>query len=199
MLILLGVLLLETALHRKRLTLAISVMNSENPTLKSLVQRRLACSFDTNNSFFSELSKILEQYNLPPLGQLFCSNFTKLQWKHMCTKAVNSFWTKQLVGDIKTKKTLRYLPIHNLRVGTTHLVWRTVESSAADDKKADVKARIHTGTYILQKNRQTFSNGTVDAVYRHCYLEDEDLLHLLARCPAFYSILVKTVSLLKKK
>ena len=102
----------------------------------------------------------------------------------MCAKAVNSFWTKQLVGDIKTKKILRYLSIHNLRVGTTHLVWRTVESLVADVKKAVVKARILTDTYILQ----TFSNGTVDAVCRHCCLEDEDLLHLLARCPAFYNI-----------
>ena len=118
----------------------------------------------------------------------------------MCTKPLNSFWTKQLVGDIKTKKTFRYLPIHNLQVGTTHLVWRTVEFSVADVKKAVVKARILTGTYmsyILQKNRQTFSSGTVDAVCRHCYLEDEDLLHLLARCPAFYNIRVKTVSSLK--
>ena len=101
------------------------------------------------------------------------------------------------MGDIKTKKTLRYLPIHNLRVGTTHLVWRTVESSVADVKKSVVKARILTGTYILQKNRQTFSKGKVDAVCRHCYLEDEDLLHLLAQCPAFYNIRVKTVSSLK--
>ena len=36
-----------------------------------------------------------------------------------------------------------------------------------------------------------------DAVCRHCYLEDEDLLHLLARCPAFYNIRVKTVSSLR--
>ena len=89
-LLLLGALPLEAELHRKRLKLAISVINSENPTLKLLVQRQLACSFDTNNSFFNELSKILSQNNLPSLGQLFCSNFTKLQWKHMCTKAVNS-------------------------------------------------------------------------------------------------------------
>ena len=80
-------------------------MNSEHPTLKLLVKRQLACSFDINNSVFNELSKILAQYNLPSLGQLFCSYFTKLQWKHMCTKAVNSFRTKQLMGDIKTKKT----------------------------------------------------------------------------------------------
>ena len=144
------------------------VINSENPTLKLLVQRKLACSFDNSSSFFFELSNILQKYDLPSLCQLICSNFTKLQWKHMCTRAINSFWTKHLVCDIKTKKTLKYLPIHNLRVGTTHMVWKTVESLVTDVKKAVVKARILTSTYILQKNRQTFSNGTVDAVCRHC-------------------------------
>ena len=44
------------------------------------------------------------------------------------------------------------------------MVWKTVESSVTGVKKAVVKARVLTGTYILQKNRQTFSNGTVDAV-----------------------------------
>ena len=66
-----------------------------------------------------------------------------------------------------------------------------MESSVADVKNAVMKARILTSTYILQKNQQTFSNSTVDAVCRHCYLEDEELLHLLAGCPAFYNIRVK--------
>ena len=58
-----------------------------------------------------------------------------------------------------------------------------MESSVTDVKKAVVKARILTGTYILQKNRQTFSNGTVDAVCRHCR--------------SFYSIRESTVRSLK--
>ena len=121
-LLLLGALSLEAELHKKRLSLAFSVINSENPTLKSLVQRQLACSFDNSTSFFYDLSKILQQYDLPSLSQLICSNFTKLQWKHMCTRVINSFWNKQLVCDIKTKKTLKYLSVHNLRVGTLHMV-----------------------------------------------------------------------------
>ena len=87
--------------------------------------------------------------------------------------------------------------MHNLRVGTTHMVWKAVESSVTDVKKAVVKARILTGTYILQKKRQTFSNGTVDTVCRHCRLEEEDLLHLLSHCPAFFSIRESTVRSLK--
>ena len=78
-LLLLGALPLEAELHRRRLSLAISVNNSENSTIRLLVQRQLACSYDNRNSFFYELAKILWKYELPSLGQLFCSNFTKLQ------------------------------------------------------------------------------------------------------------------------
>ena len=115
----------------------------------------------------------------------------------MCRKAINSFWTKQLVSDIKTKKTLKYLSCYNLSVDNTHLVWRTVDNSVMDVRKAVVKARILTGTYILQKNRQTFSNGTVSSECRYCHLEEEDLLHLVSRCPAFYRIRVDTISSLR--
>ena len=57
------------------------------------------------------------------------------------------------MNDIKIKKSLQNLSVNNLRVGTTHLMWRTVESSVTDVKKAVVKVRILTDTYILQKNR----------------------------------------------
>lgn len=92
---------------------------------------------------------ILQKYELPSLCELYCSNFTKLQWKQKCVKAINSFWTRELIGDIKTKKTLKYLSVQNLRVGSPHLLWRTVESSVTDVRKAVIKARILTGTYIL--------------------------------------------------
>ena len=75
-LLLLGALPLEAELHKNRLSLAFRVINSENPTLKSLVQRQLACSVDNSSSFFFELSNILQKYDLPSLGQLICSNFT---------------------------------------------------------------------------------------------------------------------------
>ena len=112
-------------------------------------------------------------------------------------KAVNKFWSKQLVSEIKTKKSLKYLPVDNLRIGSIHLVWRSLDSTVPDVRKGITKARILTGTYLLQKNRNSFSGGTVDPVCRHCRLEDEDLLHVLARCPAYFEIRKYTVQLLK--
>ena len=62
----------------------------------------------------------------------------------MFVKSDNSVSTNQqvLVCDIKTKITLKYLSLQNLRIGTVHLVWRTVKSSVTDVKRAVVKARI---------------------------------------------------------
>ena len=82
-------------------------------------------------------------------------------------------------------KTLKFLPVRNLCNGSSHLVWKAIETSVTDVKKAIVKARVLTGTIILKKNKQTFSNWTEDAVCRHCRLGEEDLLHLLPRCSAF--------------
>ena len=93
--------------------------------------------------------------------------------------------------------TLKYLPVNNLRIGSTHLVWRSLYSTESDVRKGITKARILTGTYLLQKNRHSFSGGAVDPVCRHCRLEDEDLLHVLARCPAFFEIRDYTVQTLK--
>ncbi|MCW4346819.1 MAG: reverse transcriptase family protein [Candidatus Thiodiazotropha endolucinida] len=192
-LMLLGALPLEAELHKRRLSLVYSVISNENHSLKSLIQRQLACAFNNKDSFFYEISQILQKYDLPSLFELICSDLSKLQWKTMCKHAINAFWTKQLACDIKTKKSLKLLPLRNLRIGLTHLVWRNVETSVADVKKAIVKARVLTGTYILQKQRQSFSNGSVDPVCRHCRLGEEDLLHVVSRCPAFFSTRQSTI------
>ena len=51
--------------------------------------------------------------------------------------------------------------------------------------RAISKVRIPTGTYLLQIHRQNFNlEGIVDACCPLCCLEDEDLVHMLTRCPA---------------
>ena len=114
---------------------------------------------NVKSSFFNITSKILEKYELPSLSQLLCSSYSKPQWKHTYVKAVNKLWSNQLVGEIKTKKSLKCLPVDNLRIGSTHLVWRSLYSTVSDVRKGITKARILTGTYLLQKktNRNSFN------------------------------------------
>ena len=89
---------------------------------------------------------------------------------------------------------LKYLAIQNLRIGSTHLVWRNMESSVTDVRKGVTKARILTGTYILQKQRHSSSRGTVLCM-RYCQLEEEDLLHMFAQCQVWQSYLASYITL----
>ena len=125
------------------------------------------------------------KYELPSLNQIVVLDISKGQWKSMCIKAIISFWTKVFVKDIKSKKTLQYLKTNSLRVGTTHLVWRNLEATR-QVKRSIVRARIRTGTYTLQATRRTFSKKSINSTCLHCQLEDEDLHHMVCRCPAFY-------------
>ena len=63
------------------------------------IQQRAACSF------FYLVSQVLLKYVLPTLNRVVTSNFIKLQWKNLYTKAINSNWTRELVikKDIRSK------------------------------------------------------------------------------------------------
>ena len=70
-------------------------------------------------------------------------------------------------------------------MGVTHPVWDTVMPNRMDFMRAITKVRILTGTYLLQSHRKKFKmEGVVDAICPLCCLEDEDLVHMLTRCPA---------------
>ena len=64
-------------------------------------------------------------------------------------------------------------------------------------KRCIIKARVLTGTYTLQAQRNVFS-GTVDPTCPYCQLEPEDLRHMLCRCPAYHGDRVSTVGRLKQ-
>ena len=132
------------------------------------------------------------------MSKLLTTSISKLQWKHIYKKAIETFWTKVYVSDIKFKKTLKYLYTNTLKIGTTHLVWNSFESEA-EVRKGTIKARVLMDVYILQSNRRLFSDGTVDATCQLCCLEEEDIYHLVTRCPALYDIRVATVEHLRQK
>ena len=65
--------------------------------------------------------------------------------------------------------------------------------------RAIVKVRILTGTYLLQVHRKKFRmDGVTDACCPLCYIEDEDIVHMLIRCPALNEVRITCINELKK-
>ena len=128
---LLGAVVIEAEIHKRQLSLLHAVISSDNKCLRNVVQRQLACCFNNEFSFFYMVANVLEQYGLSTLSNLIVSGIGKEQWKILCKKAIALYWTKLYGGDIKTKKTLKYLSVRGLLVCQLHLVWQNLDTVSA--------------------------------------------------------------------
>ena len=61
--------------------------------------------------------------------------------------AIQASWKQ----DIQDKYSLKYVNIHALKVGKSHHA-TTVRSNIHDSRRAQLKSKLLTGTYILQGN-----------------------------------------------
>lgn len=111
----------------------------------------------------------------------------------MVKTTVESYWTEELRNEAEQRSTLNYCTKAILQVGRTHPVWSTVESNTTDVKKGICKARLLTGTYLLQTNKAKFNKYEVEDTCPLCRLEPEDREHMITRCPAFSSFREKYI------
>ena len=110
---------------------------------------------------------------------------TKESWKSTVKEAVNKYWTESLKNEAYEKSSLRYLNIDSMKMGETYSVWKSLDSIVSDVRKATIKCRMLTITYMLQSASHKFSRANVSATCKCCGLYDEDLAHMLLECPAF--------------
>ena len=55
-------------------------------------------------------------------------------------------------ADTESKSSTKYLNPSVLNVGSSHHIWSTVRDNIHDSRRAQIKCKILTGTYILQAN-----------------------------------------------
>ena len=66
--------------------------------------------------------------------------------------------------------------------GTAHMVWGSLTANPREVEMASVKARLLTGTYVLQANRARFNQYEVNPTCTICKEEPENRLHFILRC-----------------
>ena len=101
---------------------------------------------------------ILKLYSLPSIFQLLDNPPSKNEWKRLLNSAVNTAIEESWKQDIKSKSSLKYVNPDSLKVRKSHHVWSTVRNSIHDSRRAQLKSKLLTGTYILQGNRTAFIN-----------------------------------------
>ena len=184
--LLLGALPIEAEIHKRQFSLLYNILTSTNETVKELTERQIAVNLDNDLSYFSRIQDILNLYQLPSIDILKDSLSTKEQWKLQFKSAVHNYWTIKLRNEACEKSTLCFMNFEMTKVGQTHTIWSSLESSVAEVRKGIVKCRMMTGTYLLQTSKHKFNRTTISATCNCCGLGDEDITHMLLECSALH-------------
>jgi hypothetical protein len=91
-------------------------------------------------------------------------HFKKIEWKGIVKKSINTYWNTKLQLDCQSKSSLSLLSTTSLEMGKTHIVWDSINNSVRDVRQAITKARMLTGTYMLQTLKSKFNQSEVDSV-----------------------------------
>jgi hypothetical protein len=106
-------------------------------------------------------------------------HFKKIEWKGIVKKSINTYWNTKLQQDCQNKSSLSLLSTTSLEMGKTHIVWDSINNSVRDVRKAITKARMLTGTCMLQTLTRQFNQSEVDSTCPICRLETETITHKL--------------------
>ena len=184
---LLGILPLERVIHKNMLNLFGRWILFEGVE-KDIAVRQLATKSEAEASWFNRIKQLLEMYDLPLPSQLLENAPTKIKWKKMVNKAINSVVELQWQEDISSSSTLKYINPESLKVGRAHHVWSSVRNSVHDSRRAQLKSRLLTGTYTLQSNRAVFNQFAVDPTCNLCEKSPETRQHFLAECQTLHCV-----------
>jgi hypothetical protein len=148
----------------------------------SIAERQLAMKSASSKSWFIEVSRLLVKYSLPSPHDLLAMPPSKNVWKEMVHRAVETYWNTHLISEAMLKTSLKYLNCNFCKIGKVHPTWETVQPNQRDVYRASIKARLLTGTYILQGNKARFNQNQVDPTCMLCNTEAETREHFISVC-----------------
>ena len=152
-----------------------------------IAERQLAMKDSDEKSWFNYIKSTLDLYDMPSVYTLLQQDFSKPQWKKLLNSSINSFVEASWKEEVENKTSLKYLNPDKLKVGQCHPVWGKVRSNILDNKRAQLKCKLLTGTYILQGNLAAFNQYTVDPTCKLCGEAPEARQHFISECSTFDS------------
>ena len=135
---------------------------------------------ENDKSWFMFVRGILKLYGLPSIFQLFSNPPSKTEWKRLLNNTVNITIEAIWEQNIKNKPSLKYVNTDAVKVGKSHHVLSTVRNSIHDSRRAPLKSKLLTGTYILQGNRAAFNQYQVNSTCKLCSAAPETRQHFIS-------------------
>ena len=108
----------------------------------------------------------------------------KTLWNFKIKKTIVNFWIEKIIMESEERVSLKYLNRSNHRKGIVHNIWLNTNDDTLAVRKTGIKAKLVSGTYILQNKTVKYSQQNASATCPICSSEDEDLTYFLLQCPA---------------
>lgn len=194
---LLGILPIEAQLHKNIMNLYYNVVADKTSVEYLVAERQLAVKPIQDSSFFSRVRGLLLLYKLPSAYSILTNTPTKNAWKKMLKQAVNEHVELKWRCGLEEKSSLKYINRDAVKAEEAHHVYSTVRPNLVDVSRAEVKARLLTGTYTLQSNRAVFNQHRVDPTCRLCMKNIETRAHFLSSCELYADVRKKYVGKLR--
>jgi hypothetical protein len=134
------------------------------------------------------LKKIAQKYDIDIEAE-FENPSRKIDWNKSIHITNTHHWQVKIMKEAEEQSSLKYLnlSLFSMTAVKTNPIW---ESAGTDPKKihaASDRARMVTGSYILNTTLSKANSQHVDASCHSCQ-QNEDIVHLLIVCPAYNPI-----------
>ena len=175
-----GALPIEATLDLRILSLFGAVCRQKFTKIWNLAFSQLLTKDEKSNSWFIHAKGLLNKYSLPDPILILDDPYDKPMWKKVTKTAVCTFWDALLKANASGKSSLCNIYWEKTNKPTAHKIWTITADKLSMAKKANVKAKLLTHVYGLQKRIDYRSK------FDRCPLcpkkEAECENHFIARC-----------------
>ena len=177
----------EALLHCRIFSLfgQISRLHIDHP-LHRLAARQLVMRNSNPGSWFTQLSKLAERYQID-ISQALFFPWKKDVWKQYCKKSIIAYWKVNLLNDASQKSSLsRILWSFNINM-KQHGVWKGCHGSPKLARSAEVRVRFMTARYTCAGSPWVRGPLGEIAECKVCGDQPETLLHIVTSCSTILS------------
>ena len=190
-----GLIPIEGEIHIRILTLFGSISRLEyDAPLRRIAERQIALRQNGSSSWFLYAMEIATEYGIREafLGALQAP-WDRTKWKRFITTTITRKWFERLTEGARLKSTLEWLNTALCRPGRPHHLWPDHGCGSRARLAASYRAKMLTGSYILQATRARYNQHEVDPSCPLCDAPKEDIPHILTECPALSPVRDKTL------
>lgn len=181
-----GLLPAEAELHLRILSLygGITRLENNHPLLQ-LALRQAACPTEKRKGWFGMVFTVARKYLIEPAVMAAISSpWQKNHWKSFTRNAVHRHWVQKMREEAARKSSMKYMASQSNNPHAAHHLWPRGGCASRKRVAASFRAKMISGSYILQANRARFNQNTVNPTCPLCGLAPEDLPHFMLSCPS---------------